>query len=395
VEVARIDPGGFPWTPDDYRTCALIRAAERSHPTTAEDDARDCAGELVECPTWLLAAGREVYGERNSGGGAERHYLVFLRTSQKPFGICSGFHLDGAPEANGEEPPSEAQTASIRRFLDAPWPILRSCVTCLSGAATLEYVDTETGEARLARFRCRSWRCPWCGAPEARILFARLVGALGRSETPGAEPWWFLTLTYDPSRTATIREGYRGGGRATQSLRDAIRYRLGPGGRASKRLPLEHAAVWERTRKGWPHQHLVLRAPGMEGQVERQGITGKYKNRAGDLRPTYRWVDDFLRPAAVRAGFGRILQLEKAESVDGMAAYFSKLASEIAGTKAYQQPVNAPKGFRRLRTSRGLIPPRRRPDESRVGLLHWRPIRDVAERYAAGGEGLALLGGPG
>jgi hypothetical protein len=70
----------------------------------------------------------------------------------------------------------------------------------------------------------------------------------------------------------------------------------------------------------------------------------------------------WFRDAAVRAGFGPVVWAEciTPRNPDALAGYFIKLAREltggVGGDKGDQSPVDAPKGFRRIRASRGLLP---------------------------------------
>jgi len=372
-------PGGdFLWTRGDHEAYSVASTGKYHGPQSErEGEDRWHAGELNVPGEALLGALERGWFDEGGDPSEGRHYVLLTRTSQNT--LSEGLRADNEPE------PTELQMESIRRYLDEPWPLIRSALLCLGGGATIRCLDREHGVFSLRRFRCRSWRCPWCGPGEARKLFARLTEALGRSGDP-LGPWWFLTLTFDPKTGEGIRTAYRRGGKATQSLRDAIRWDCAPGRQKAK---IDHAAVWERHRSGWPHAHVLLRAPELDRRIQSGGIRGKYRNRVGELRPIFRWTDDFLRPAAIRAGFGKILHLERADNVEGMGAYFSKLSSEMAGTKAYQQPTNSPKGFRRVRTSQGLLPARLKPEGDWCGDIIYRPLAHVRKCYDEwGGRGL-------
>jgi hypothetical protein len=378
-----------------------------------ERDRRESAGELQMPPAWLIAGElpprlrARLAGKGNvtpahvspvkgtlSGGPSAGAASSYFRTTPYPpkqhpaltpqRGVPAG---DGGPAIAGERDPTQAQLDNVRAWLEDPWPVIRSAIACLGGLMAIEVVDKASGEVTLHRFRCRSWRCPWCGPPEARVLFARLVTGLTGQEKDdlAPPPWFFLTLTYDPKARESIREAYRGGCQAGQALKERMARHLNGGGKMAARTGIEYATVWERHASGWPHAHMVLRHPALEAVVRGGGTVGFFRNRTGRRCPISGWAKLWLVPAAVSSGFGPVLDLQRADaSPGGLASYFAKLASEVAGVKAYQQPTNAPKGFRRLRASRGLLPPRSKGDGETTGGMHREPVEWVRECYASG-----------
>lgn len=92
---------------------------------------------------------------------------------------------------------------------------------------------------------CRRWSCPECSRIRLRELCNLAID--GR-------PTSFITLTCKPSKFADPDEAARA---LVHSWR-MIRQRLARDGIAKK---IEFLAVFERTRKGWPHLHIVCRAP--------------------------------------------------------------------------------------------------------------------------------------
>jgi hypothetical protein len=87
---------------------------------------------------------------------------------------------------------------------------------------------------------------------------------------------------------------------------------------------------------------------------EHEGITGR------DAILASRQLADVL----LRAGFGPMSTAERAKSADALASYVVKLAGEADGlvgevTKLCQLPVNSPLRFRRLRSGKGFLPPRK------------------------------------
>jgi hypothetical protein len=71
-----------------------------------------------------------------------------------------------------------------------------------------------------------------------------------------------------------------------------------------------------------------------------------------------------LADVVTRAGFGLLSTAERANSADALASYCVKLAGEADGlvgevTKLCQLPINSPLRFRRLRSGKGFLPPRK------------------------------------
>jgi|SRR6185369_8142287 len=92
---------------------------------------------------------------------------------------------------------------------------------------------------------CRSWLCPDC-APYR-------VGALKRLAMDG-QPTTFLTLTVNPQHGESPSQRAR-------ELSNAFRILVKRARRKFTKGPIEYLAVFEETKKGEPHLHVLLRAP--------------------------------------------------------------------------------------------------------------------------------------
>ena len=127
----------------------------------------------------------------------------------------------------------------------------------------------ETDAERIALpLLCRSWTCTRCG-PARRRRIVHLIGL--------AEPTSLLTLTCDPKLHASPDEAL---GVMSEALPKLIkRLRRGLDGRA-----LEYLAVWELTRRGWPHLHILLRAPFIPHAEVRQHWLDLTGARIVDIR---------------------------------------------------------------------------------------------------------------
>lgn len=148
--------------------------------------------------------------------------------------------------------------------------------------------------------------------------------------------------------------------------------------------------------RGWPHLNVILVAPGLAKRVRE--VTAKIAARmpSWDLYDAWtpkqrrsmllKLVAEEVCPTLRDSGFGRC-SLEPVQNAGALAAYIAKLAlneelpadtvqrdpdsnvisAEFA--KMTQVPYRAPKGFRRLRSSRGFLPPLPRPDGTRTGCI--------------------------
>jgi hypothetical protein len=116
-----------------------------------------------------------------------------------------------------------------------------------------------------------------------------------------------------------------------------------------KRLTWEHGKIeyiqtWERHRNGGCHTHIVVSNADI------------YQRCDGEGWKIYR--REFFRPQAVACGFGRIIYVRNVHTKGGLASYLLKQANELTDRgKEYQIPVDAPPHFRRIRASKGLLPP--------------------------------------
>ena len=148
---------------------------------------------------------------------------------------------------------------------------------------------------------CRRWQCPDCGKYQRRRLKKRLVAG---------QPTTFLTLTVNPRIHPDPDEAFKQASLAINRLMKVLR----------RRWPMneiQYALVWEKTKKGYPHAHLLLRAP--------------YIPQA------------FLSRTWERLSGAKIVDIQRVRHENQAAAYVSKyLAKDPA----------VPAGFRRYRLSR-------------------------------------------
>lgn len=289
-------------------------------------------------------------------------------------------------------PPRQPKNNSPRSTDPVPsaWPLAaptedeavrgftRSTRACLSGAWSMLTVSKQTGAAGAVRFRCKSWRCPECRYGVARQDFARILEALSSKAARSAQ-WVLLTLTFNPRKYASQWDAFKAGGPAWQKLRQRLARFYGSPGRPAR---ISYVAVWERHKSGWPHVHIALSCAELVQHIRDLGTcvadvdgfgSRRWDSRANKHLPNWAWKPRVLDDLAQECGFGRVSDVQFPRAKEGgVAGYFAKLSAELVGMFD-QRPVNAPRHFRRLRSSRGTLPPRHRPTGEFFGRLVKQP----------------------
>lgn len=201
------------------------------------------------------------------------------------------------------------------------------------------------------------------------MTFARIKEATSRDEYR-PDGWVFIVLTldrdgyYSGKPWPSVEGAYRELSRMSRNFLARVR-RLYDGEPGSSWV-----AVVEAHRSGWPHMNLMLYAPTLAAQLE-QG-----RRRRVEMGATPReslLLEGPLLQAATECGWGSQSTAEVAGSRDAIASYLVKLAGEADATrgelaKITQAPINAPIKFRRLRSGKGFLPPRRH-NENVTGTL--------------------------
>jgi hypothetical protein len=148
------------------------------------------------------------------------------------------------------------------------------------------------------------------------------------------DDWVSLVLTYDPHGWKTAWDMYRAGGLLWDKLRKRIGREFGK---------YDYVQTWEAHKSGLPHVNVAI--------GNRPFFYEAYRNNV-------EFVSGWLRPHVLASGFGKQLHVTVIYDLEGMAAYLSKISRELVGAQNKDQvPYNAPRHFRRLRTSVGLLPP--------------------------------------
>ena len=193
----------------------------------------------------------------------------------------------------------------------------------------------------LIPFKCHSWRhageCrDWCGACD----FVRVSQAIDTRND-----WSYMVLTYPARQWPRNR------------LDKLFRFGVVSWGRLFKRLKrdmgeMSYNQTWEVHQSRYPHCNILIGNKTLQDRA-RLSMSG---NRI--------WKEQWLEPAQKACGFGGVSYLGSMRNPNAMAGYLVKLARELTGASVKGQlPLNAPMHFRRLRASRGLLPPRRSSKE--------------------------------
>ena len=253
---------------------------------------------------------------------------------------------------------------------------------------SLESTSGKFAGKKLVPFRCRSWRhegeCrQWCGACD----FRRCEHALRTFKH-----WSFLVLTYRTRDWPCIRSLFRETVKHWYALRKRLRKEIGD---------FRYLQTWEITRRGTPHVNVAISSQNLLERIEDQGVW--IPDRKRKLRMRWLWHDlsrcfktEFLEPAQIASGFGRISTLEPMTDPELLGAYMVKLARELTGSGGKSQvPVNAPPHWRRIRASQKTLPSRVK-DPDLTGTLefsyhpafaasYWREMQEraIAQSYSS------------
>ena len=245
-------------------------------------------------------------------------------------------------------------------------------------------------------YTCESWRCPTCRRHDAAINFARIREA---SEPLDPRGWCFLTLTLCRERVHDWRDtdaAYKDLSRKSRNFFQALRRfhcDMGWATYEQKRVKRGKKLVWktvarsnwssqwvgvvEAHRSGWPHMHFMIWSPELADWSREQSAEFDDDDQRKKLLPPE------LRRLAREAGWGHQGTLEAAKNREAMAGYLVKLSGEadaLSGelSKMTQLPTMAPNRFRRLRSGKNFLPPRRK-NEDYTGTLVRRRLSQTGD----------------
>ena len=109
-------------------------------------------------------------------------------------------------------------------------------------------IDTLSTPLTAVPLRCKTWACHHCAPINARKVRQKILA--GR-------PYVFLTLTCNPVRYDNPTQAAHDLRRAATDLMRELKRRYG-------RDKIAYFLIWERTKRGYPHAHILMRAPYIE-----------------------------------------------------------------------------------------------------------------------------------
>lgn len=211
-------------------------------------------------------------------------------------------------------------------------------------------------------FRCKSWRHEGaCREHCAACDFARIAQAVTENKF-----WVYMVITYPAREWPNVTELFKAGVVHWSRLRKRLDYEYGA---------IKYIQTWEIHRSGYPHVNVIISNENLYNST---------------IKDSFRLKKDVIDPMAQEVGFGFVRWLEPVKCAERMSSYLVKLSLELTGTGKFNQlPINAPKHFRRLRSSRNLLPKRIKNDTI-TGCLMRLPADDVLRQL--GEEPVATKG---
>jgi hypothetical protein len=214
-------------------------------------------------------------------------------------------------------------------------------------------------------YRCGSWRhAGKCCQHRADIERARIKAAL---ELRPVEEVCFAVFTLDTEKWEKQGrfKAYKQLVTCWRKLRQRLVRKLGR---------IEYVSVVEATRRGWPHLNVILVNAKLALQL------GPPSARDDEWTPAEREVQEWLKPYLVRSKFGWVEEIQRARDVAAITRYVTKLALDAATvgevTKLSQIPLNAPRHFRRMRSTPGFLAPRPTSEEL-TGEMVFAPLNET------------------
>lgn len=260
----------------------------------------------------------------------------------------------------------------------------------------------KSAEVKFRPAKCCSWRHVGpCAKSRAAEDYKRIAAALANHDRSHIA---YLVLTLDPK--AWDGEGWLG---VPGQRRERVRVERGAISQAFDALSdrwhvlrqsivrehgkIRYVSTVEVHKSGWPHLNVIIVSESLANAVtDAQRYLRGWDKHAGGREAARMVLGGMLESA----GFGPIAFIECANKwangeSDALAAYVSKLAAGAGETwngeqsqrslvssmdgrivaeiaKLSQIPYNAPKNFRRLRSSKGFLPPVEK-DEDATGML--------------------------
>lgn len=126
-------------------------------------------------------------------------------------------------------------------------------------------------DCKTVPLKCRRWTCDECFVQRAREL---------RHKAASGEPSTFLTLTVNPAEFTTPTMAANRLSECWRLLRQQAR-------REKRAEKIEFLAVFEVTKQGWPHLHILCRAPWLDQAWISQCMAHWMNSPIVDIRAVY------------------------------------------------------------------------------------------------------------
>lgn len=198
-------------------------------------------------------------------------------------------------------------------------------------------------------FVCGSWRHEGpCQQGVQEMDFHRILCGLKKFPR-----WVYIVLTFHLKNERDRWHSFFKAGKCWDKLRKRLDWRYGR---------LWYIQTWEQHKKGGCHCNLVLSNEEIYSAV------------IADWRS---WRKTVLKPQAVASGFGYVCWVAACDwKQEELAGYLAGKVHELSGApQKGQVPLDAPRHFRRLRSSPGLLPPLK-AESSLTGELVRVPLPD-------------------
>lgn len=225
---------------------------------------------------------------------------------------------------------------------------------------------------------CGSWKCEHCRKHASHVLYERVREAFLPYDPAGGV---FIVLTLRPDEHARGHSDLDGvykdlGNRLNKFMKRLRRYLMRMG---YSDLENKYVSVIEAHLSGVPHINLVLHCPEFAAELRRDSDARQF---VGQTKKESIMLTGDLLEAATDLGFGVRSTAEANRSttdVGELASYVAKVAKhadkvhgEVA--KLSQVPTMAPLNFRRVRSGKKFLPPKRRRDADTTGtvLRRWK-----------------------
>jgi hypothetical protein len=175
----------------------------------------------------------------------------------------------------------------------------------------------------------------------------------------------FAVLTFDPKKIGK-KNAYKSISKFSNALIKKIERAYGK---------IIGVQAVEQHRNGYPHVNFVFKFQDIHG-IDKEFVNSFLKR--------------FLTPEAVKCGFGRMISADLVieGEMDKVLSYVSKTGlSIISGetNKDSQVPMEAPKGFRRLRSIRNFLKEAKRESEYTGGIIK-SSVENIATSKESSGQ---------